>query len=94
MDVDWGSVDASIGSNNMPLEMFGLLVEASVSKRSNCMSSEHQTEIDNWVNAMKDTASKERRRQIHGLITTYIQLHNEERGQFRGLITTYVQLYN
>ena len=47
LDVDWQRiVDASIGLSNesigfMSIEMFQLLVETSVSKHSNCMTSGH-----------------------------------------------------
>ena len=64
----------------MPIQMFWLLVEASVSKRSSCMSSEHQMEINSRINGMSYTAARGRdeREQLRQLITEYAQLYNQQ----------------
>ena len=78
LNVDWQRiVDASIGySLLVSIEMFRLLVETSVSKRSNCMSLEHCTEIDKLINGLR-VVSGEKQEHLHESITTYVRLHNE-----------------
>ena len=73
-------VDESVGLESMPIEMFWLLVEASISKRSNCMSWEHQIEINNRINGISNAAggARKERRQLRRLITDYAQLYYQK----------------
>ena len=81
LNVDWGRiVDESVGLGSMPIQMFRLLVEASVSKRSSCMSLEHQMEINSRTNGRSDDAAgvREEREQLRQLITDYAQLYSQQ----------------
>ena len=48
LDIDWQQIvdDLIRARHNIPIRMFSVLVEARVSKRSICMSYEHQIEVD------------------------------------------------
>ena len=78
LNVNWRRiVDASIGySLLVSIEMFRLLVETSVSKRSNCMSLEHCTEINNLINGL-EVVGREGQEHLCELITTYVRLHSK-----------------
>ena len=81
LDVEWGRiVDESVRLSSISIQMFRLLVEASVSKRSSCMSSEHQMEIDSRINGISNDAAgmREEREQLRQLITDYAQLYSQQ----------------
>jgi hypothetical protein len=77
LEVDWRRVvDESIECN-LPVVMFAVLVEASVSRRSICMSAEHQIEINQKIEAV---TRFERRHyeEIRDMITSFVKLHHEQ----------------
>ncbi|KAL3758063.1 hypothetical protein ACHAWU_002996 [Discostella pseudostelligera] len=47
--IDWQEIVEQSISREVPLRVFGVLVEASVSSRNNCMSTDHRIEIDQWI---------------------------------------------
>ena len=76
LEVDWRRVvDKSIECN-LPVVIFGVLLEASIAKRSIRMSVEHQIEINRKIKAV---ARFERRHyeEIRDMVTSFAKLHHE-----------------
>jgi hypothetical protein len=71
-----------------PFRMFSVLVEASVSKRSICMSEEHRIEVDARLHEIDKMGVGERNVQyleeIRDMVTRYVGLYH---GQLRESIT-------
>ena len=70
---------------NIPFRMFSVLVEASVSKRSICMSYEHQIEVDArlceieiGIKDEEDEANIQYYEEIRDLVTSYVRLHHAQ----------------
>ena len=94
LEIDWQRiVDESIRARrDIPLRMFSILVEASVSKRLVCMSDEHRIEVDARLREIEieieDDDVEERNVQkyeeIRDMVTSYVRLHH---GQLKEAIT-------
>jgi hypothetical protein len=87
-------VDESIRARrDIPIRMFSVLVEASVSKRSVCMSEGHRFEVDARLREIETNIENRDFRtnpnldyygEIHDMVTSYVRLHH---GQLRESIT-------
>ena len=93
LEIDWQQiVDKLIrAGHDIPIRMFGVLVEASVSKRSICMSDEHRIEVDARLREIEigradeeDEANIQYYEEIRDMVTSYVGLHH---GQLRESIT-------
>jgi hypothetical protein len=102
LEIDWHRiVDELIrGRRDIPIRMFSVLVEASVSKRSICMNDEHRIEVDARLREIEveiededdddndeeeeDGGNVQYYEEIHDMVTSYVRLHH---GQLREAIT-------
>ena len=87
LDIDWRRIvdDLVRSRHNIPIRMFSVLVEASVSKRSICMRDEHRIELDARLREIKNVGNGyQYYEEIRDLVTSYGRLHH---GQLRESIT-------
>ena len=95
LEIDWQRiVDESIRARrDIPIRMFSILVEASVSKRLVCMSDEHRIEVDARLREIETNIENRDFRtnpnldyygEIHDMVTSYVRLHH---GQLKEAIT-------
>jgi len=93
LEIDWQRIvdDLIRSRHDIPIRMFCVLVEASVSKRSICMSNEHQIEVDArlyeieiGIKDEEDEANIQYYEEIRNMVSSYVRLHH---GQLRESIT-------
>ena len=94
LEIDWHRiVDELIRARrDIPIRMFSVLVEASVSKRSICMSEGHRIEVDARLHEIsvltgveiEDEVNIQYYEEIRNMVTSYVRLHH---GQLKEAIT-------
>jgi hypothetical protein len=94
LEIDWQRIVYE-SIRGIPIRIFSVLVEASISKRSICMSDEHRIEVNARLREIyiededsDDEGVEERNVQkyeeIRDMVTSYVQLHH---GQLKEAIT-------
>jgi len=77
LEVDWRRVvDKSIECN-LPVEIFGVLLDASIAKRSIRMSAVHQIEIIRKIKAVSHF-ERSHYEEIRDMVTSLVKLHHEQ----------------
>ena len=75
LDIDWQSIANESVNRNVPVGVYGVLVQASISSRFKRMSSDHQLEVDDRINSIAYTdegIAPEQYADIGMLISEYV----------------------